>query len=146
MSAPIDLLLSRLPEARPSGPDRWRCACPVCGERSRSTLSIGVAGSGAVLLKCWKTGCDPEQIARAIGLDVADLFAHPSVPAGGASAERRRRMMSDRQALEILANESLLTWTAAHNLAHGHALTDADLERLDVAARRIQNIAAEARA
>ncbi len=66
MSA-ADAVLARLDSPRPTGRDRWRAACPVCGERNRSTLSIGIGDSGAVLLKCFKSGCGPDEIAAALG-------------------------------------------------------------------------------
>jgi hypothetical protein len=71
----VDLLLSRLDQPRANGRDRWRCACPVCGEKNRSTLSIGVGDSGAVLVRCWKSGCGPDEIVAAVGLEIEDLFA-----------------------------------------------------------------------
>lgn len=143
MTRPIDELLARLDGPRPTGRDRWRCACPVCGGRNRSTLSVGVGDADAVLLKCWKEGCGPEQIARAIGLEFEDLFPPRD---SHAAPEKRRRMLSDRQALELLERESLLAWTAAQNLAAGHTLTPGDLERLSLTAKRIGLLTHEVRA
>jgi len=137
----IDLLLSRLDNPRSSGRDRWRSACPVCGGHNRSTLSVGVGDAGVVLVKCFKSGCGPEAIAQALGLALEDLF-----PPRGSSGPplKRRRMVPAHQALEIVAFECLLVWTAAFNLANGHALTTEDLERLSVAGSRIQAIVQEA--
>ena len=121
MSA-IDLLLSRLDHPRPNGRDRWRCACPVCGGRNRSTLSVGLADSGVVLLTCFKEGCGADEIAAALGLMLEDLF-----PARDSSASpmRRRRLLTAQQALEVLEFESTLVWTAGCNVTEGHALTAA---------------------
>jgi hypothetical protein len=141
MNDPVQLLLSRLDSPRPNGRDRWRAACPVCGGKNRSTLSVGIGDSGVVLVKCFKTGCGPDAIAQALGLALEDLF-----PAQGSSGPplKRRRMVSANQGLEIVAFECLLVWTAAFNLANGHALTTDDLQRLSVAGSRIQAIVEEA--
>jgi hypothetical protein len=141
-ASPIDLVLARLDNPRPTGPDRWRCACPAHGGTNTSTLSIGVADNGAVLVKCWH-GCDIDEIVRALGLELSDLF--PPTPANGHGAPplARRRLITPRQALEVLRFEAQLVWTAGHNLAAGHALTPDDLVRLDTAARRIHAVAIE---
>ena len=144
MMRPVDLVLSRLDRPRPCGRDRWRCACPSCGG-NKSALSIGVGVDDAVLLRCWK-GCDVEAVVAALGLDLHDLFP-PALPNGNSfPAPSRRRLLSAAQALDLIQFECLLTWTAAFNLANGHALTADDLDRLGVAARRIQTLASEVRA
>ena len=61
------------------------------------------------------------------------------------TAPRRRPMaFPARDALEVLAEESNIVAVAAGNVAHGVALTGADLERLMQAAGRIRVIAREA--
>ena len=138
----IDAILARLDNPKPSGRDRWRCACPVCGEGNRSTLSIGVGDSGAVLLKCFKSECDPEAIAGALGLELHDLFPRSMA---GSPPLKRRGLLSASQALDVLAFESSLVRLAAQNLANGHALNPGDLERLSIAAARVSAIASEVR-
>lgn len=139
----VDLLLSRLDDPRPHGHDRWRCACPVCGGRNRSTLSVGVGDTGAVLLKCWKAGCSPEQIAHAVGLDIEDLF--PPRESHGPAA-KRRRLISASQALELLDAEATLLFVCAADLAQGHQLDAPTRERLTLAAARIGMLRDEVRA
>ena len=55
-------------------------------------------------------------------------------------------MMSLRQAVDLIEFECMLVWTAAFNIANGHALTTDDLERLAIAGQRIQATIDEARA
>lgn len=141
MSA-LELVLSRLASPRQQGPDRWRAACPACGGRNRSTLSVGARDTGAVLLKCWKEGCGPETIAAALGLQVEDLF--PPREATG-SSPRRRRLLSAQQALELLDAEANLVFTAAGNIAAGLALDDEDLSRVTQARARIGYLLDEVR-
>ena len=137
----VEALLSRL-DPKQTGRDRWRCACPVCGERNQSTLSIGIGDTGAVLLKCWKSGCGPDEIAAAVGLAIEDLFPPRESLVG---SPRRTRMMSAGQALDLLSFETTMVFVAANNLAAGHALKPDDLVRLNVAAQRVGELCVEAR-
>lgn len=138
----IDAFLSRL-DAKPNGRDRWRCACPVCGERNRSTLSIGIGDTGAVLLKCWKSGCDPEAIATAVGLEIADLFPPRD---GYAPPAKRRRLITSGQALEVLEGELVLAMVCASDMAQGKPLDESTRERLLQSAARVSMLRDEVRA
>lgn len=138
----VETFLSRV-DAVQNGRDRWRCACPVCGERNRSTLSIGVGDTGAVLLKCWKSGCGPEEIAAAVGLDIADLF--PPRDSHAAPA-KRRRLITAGQALDVLDVEMTLAIVCMADMAKGEALDDATRQRLVQGAARVSLIRDEVRA
>ena len=138
MSRPIDLVLSRLGGSKPTTRDRWRSSCPACGG-NKSALSVGIGNDDAVLIQCFK-GCDVDAVVAAMGLQVHDLFPTKLT---GSPALRRRGMLTAGQALDVIARECLLTWTAALNLANGHALTAMDLEQLMIASRRIQALALE---
>lgn len=139
----VETLLARLDDPRPNGRDRWRCACPVCGGSNRSTLSVGIGDTGAVLLKCWKEGCSPEQIAQAIGLELTDLF--PPTDRSSASM-KRRRLITAGQALQLLDEEANLIAVSAASLATGAQLTAGDLDRLLTAAARVSVLREECRA
>ena len=135
------MLLARLDDPRPTGKDRWRSRCPSCGG-NKSALSVGIGENDSVLLRCWK-GCDVQAIVSALGLSLADLF--PRFEGVGSPPLARRRLLSATQCVEVIAFECLLTWTAAWNLANGHALTPEDLGRLSTAAGRIQEMVREVR-
>ncbi len=135
-----DLVLGRLPDARPTGRDRWRCACPVCGAKNRSTLSVGIGDQGQVLLKCFKSGCGPDQIVQALGLELADLFPDRGDPGSGIGPMRRRRLITAGQALDMLDAEAFFAMVAAENLAQGIPLDDSDRARLALAAKRIETL------
>lgn len=140
MSA-VDLLLSRLESPRQSGPDRWRCACPVCGEKNRSTLSVGIGDNGCVLLRCWKLGCSPDEIAAAIGLELADLF-----PLSTARRVARRRMLPATQALEVLEDEITLAVIVMSDMRRGIVPDDATSHRLLLGLAHLIEIRDEVRA
>lgn len=141
----LEALLSRL-DPRPNGQDRWRCACPVCGGSNKSTLSIGVGDTGAVLLKCWKEGCSPEAIAGAVGLAIAELFPPKPEAGHGAAPMKRRRLITAGQALDVLDAEMYLAIICASEMARGEALNDTTRERLLKGAARISMIREEVRA
>ena len=139
----VEVLLSRLDDPRPTGRDRWRCACPVCGGKNRSTLSVGVGDTGAVLLKCWKSGCGPEEIAHAVGLALEDLFPPRE---SHASPATRRRLITAAQALDLLDAEMLLAFVCASDMARGVELDNATRDRLLLGAARVSMLRSEVRA
>lgn len=141
----VELFLSRV-DARPNGRDRWRCACPVCGGKNRGTLSIGVGDSGAVLLKCWKSDCDAEQIAHAVGLQIEDLFPPRPENGWGSTPVPRRRLITAGQALDVLEQEITLAMVCAADMADGKPLDEATRGRLLQGAARVALIREEVRA
>src|SRR5262245_60180966 len=71
-NSPIDLVLSRLQSARET-PAGWDALCPAHDDR-RPSLGIAVTADGTVLLKCRSQGCSTDQICKAVGLTLGDLF------------------------------------------------------------------------
>ena len=69
--SPIDLVLYKLPTAKPNG-NGWRACCPAHEDQSPS-LSINEGDDGRVLLKCF-AGCSHDAIVGAMGLESKDLF------------------------------------------------------------------------
>ena len=138
-SSAIDLVLSRV-TAKANGKDRWRCSCPVCGEKNKTTLSIGIGDNGAVLLTCFKNGCGPDEIASALGLEITDLF--PPRESFGKPL-KRRRMLSDSQALEMLDKESRLLWIVGSDWVRGNAPDELTLQRVVQAVARIGSLRQE---
>jgi hypothetical protein len=68
---PIELILSRLPQAKRSGTG-WIARCPAHDDR-RASLSIGAGEDDRALIHC-HAGCTPEAVASALGLVLADLM------------------------------------------------------------------------
>lgn len=128
-------LIDRLEGVRQSGPGRWLARCPAHPDHSPS-LSVRETDDGTVLIKCF-AGCDAADVVAATGLEFKDLF--PEKPQDAASRRDFRHTHAAREALKILAHESLVALCAAENMAHGRHLTDADRERLTLAAVRIRH-------
>jgi phage/plasmid primase-like uncharacterized protein len=67
----LEALRSHGLEPQPQA-DGWLCCCPAHDDHDPS-LSIHAAADGKVLITCF-TGCTPDQIVRALSLELADLF------------------------------------------------------------------------
>lgn len=68
----LDTVLTGLDRVRQQGEREWTACCPAHDDREPS-LSISLGADGRVLLHCF-AGCSVADIARALGLRVADLF------------------------------------------------------------------------
>lgn len=68
---PISRVLSQL-RHKSAGERQWLACCP-CHPDETESLSIAEASDGKVLLHC-HVGCDTQDIARAIGLEMKNLF------------------------------------------------------------------------
>lgn len=81
---------AELVNARRAGAGKWQARCPS-HEDHHPSLTITQGHSG-VLLCCWSHGCTPEDICKALGIRVADLFHdHGLTPAERTEAARRSR-------------------------------------------------------
>jgi putative DNA primase/helicase len=77
-TAPVELVLSKLPDARPAGEGRWSARCPAHDD-AHASLSIGLGDDGKVLL-CCHARCALPDILRAIGISERDLFPPKPTP------------------------------------------------------------------
>lgn len=79
---PFELVLSKLPDARPvagSSQKAWKARCPAHADRNPS-LSVTLGDQGGALIHCY-AGCTPESIVAALGLTMADLMPPRDDPA-----------------------------------------------------------------
>lgn len=68
----IEALRSHGAKIKGAGRDRWRATCPA---HDGQDLNLSIAkGDQGVLLRDWSHGCSEADIARAVGLDLRDLF------------------------------------------------------------------------
>jgi hypothetical protein len=127
----VDKLLSHLDRVKRTGKANWIACCPAHEDKSPS-LSIRELDDGRVLLHCF-CECSIHEILNAIGLDVGDLF-----PTREHHGKPERRPFPATDALRAIAFEALVVSAAASALLAGHPFTQADRERLILAASRIQ--------
>lgn len=78
-SSAAELVLSKLPTAKPAGEKQWLAKCPAHQDR-RASLSIGLGDDGRALLRC-HAGCTAESVVAAIGLRMVDLMSDRDGPA-----------------------------------------------------------------
>jgi hypothetical protein len=72
LSAHVENLLGRLEAVRGNEKRGWEARCPAHEDRHAS-LSVGVGDDGRALVHC-HGGCTAEDVAHALGLELADLF------------------------------------------------------------------------
>jgi predicted transcriptional regulator len=71
MAQPIDLILSHLKDPQKTNKG-YKAKCPNHDDK-RASLTISEGDDGRVLLKCF-AGCPTEEIVKAVGLKMKDLF------------------------------------------------------------------------
>lgn len=131
--APVHQLLDRLDAVRETGAGRWIARCPAHDDRHPS-LSVRETADGTVLLKCW-TGCGAADVVAAVGLELRDLFP-PRMD--DRPPLRKHERWASVDVLRCLAHEAVIVLVAAEATGRGEALTDADRDRLAVAAGRLR--------
>lgn len=132
LTSSINHLLDRLQGVRRTGPGRWIARCPAHDDRDPS-LSIRELDDGRILLHCF-AGCDVHAIVSAVGMKLSDLFP-PRPLLDGRAPERNP--FSAEDALRCLAFEARLVQLAALDQLAGRVPTQKDVERLSLAADRI---------
>lgn len=131
-------LLGRLDRVRQTGPDRWIARCPAHDDRGPS-LSIRELPDGRVLVHDFGQGCTAAEIVEAVGLTLEDLFPErPQAPCPG-KPHRTRRPFDAMDILRIMAFEVQLVTLAANDLLSGRVPSEAEVERLQLAADRLQD-------
>lgn len=133
----VDALLAQLENVKRTGDGRWLARCPA-HEDKRPSLSVKETAEGVVLLKCW-SGCSAADVVAAVGLDMTALFPEKTIVDG----KPERRPFPAADILRAVSFETMIVSLAAAQLAKGKPLADADLERLKLAASRLQAAAEE---
>ena len=131
-----DVLLARLESVRPAGDGRWYARCPAHDDKSPS-LSIRDTGE-KVLIHCF-TGCDPEDVLHAVGLEWKDIYPDRWECAQKRPNEAARKAAKRIEAsLDPLEVERLILAIGAADLRAGKELSIEDRARLQVALERVQ--------
>lgn len=131
----IESLVSRLEKVRGRAGNYVAC-CPAHKDRNPS-MTVRQTPEGKILMHCF-AGCSVQQIAESIGISLSDLFPEDmSRDKTYAPARPVRPKFLAHDLLRVIAHEATIVAVCAHDMAKGRALSDADSQRLLVAARRI---------
>ncbi|MDZ4145692.1 MAG: hypothetical protein U1D29_14350 [Burkholderiales bacterium] len=130
---PTENVLSRLEKVRQRQPGQWSARCPAHADKGPS-LSVRETPGGAVLMNCF-AGCDVAEVVAALGLTMSDLYPPRDKPAG--APKKIANLLTAWQALELLADETMLIAVALANYFHEIPLSQNDVDRLMTAAGRI---------
>lgn len=129
-----DNLLSRLDKVKRNGPGRWMARCPDPAHNDKGpSLSIRELDDGRVLLHCFG-GCDVASVLSAVGLTFDDLFPERQMETG----KPERRPFPAVDVLRAISFEVTVVAIAASRLCAGNPLSDADRDRLFLAAGRLE--------
>lgn len=139
--SPADRVLGALAGVRRTGPGRWSAICPAHADR-RPSLSIRELDDSRVLLHCFG-GCGVDEVVRALGLELADLYPPRRDRSPGSGAPRERRPWSAGDLLRLAAFESAV---AAIGLCDAMVGRRVDFDRLLLAAKTLGAIAEVAHA
>lgn len=127
-----DSLLSMLDGVKRTGQGKWLAKCPSHEDRTAS-LSIRELDDGRVLVHCF-AGCDVHEVVGSVGLRIDDLFPPREIEHG----KPERRPFPAADILRAIAHEAMIVYLSAQAVAKGEVLPESDLQRLLVAASRIQ--------
>ena len=124
------------------GKGKWRTtSCTFHG--GSDSLRVNTASGGWCCMACGASGGDVLAFhIQAHGMDFIDAAKALGawVDDGQPHRPQRPKPLPASQAIQVLGFESLLTYVAAGNIAHGIQLTDTDRALLPVASQRIQTI------
>ncbi len=138
--SPLDNLLSRLENVKPSGKGFTAC-CPAHNSKSRSSLSIGVGDDGRILIHCHGQ-CSPLEVVHAVGLELGDLFERPTETAKTQRPSwQQRELMKLRQwkaCRSDFVGEVNVLLSVVGQAYRGHSVSKEDKERTERAARIIR--------
>jgi hypothetical protein len=129
MSA-AEKLLARLSRVKVYGPERGAAACPICQSKNGRPISYRLMPDGRVLLHAF-CSCDTEDVLRALGLRLSDLFSE-----GLGDYKPERHPFNPMQVLQSVAFEIAVVDLIAWDMAQGGA-DDEQRERLALAEQRL---------
>lgn len=131
-SSALNTVLSRLDKVQPIGNNRYKALCPAHDDRSPS-LAIKCDGE-RLLLHCF-SGCETADVLGAIGLTFADIMPNKSTD----NFKKDSKPFYAIDVLGIIKSEATLAYIYASDMARGLTLTGKDIDRLLLAASRINH-------
>jgi hypothetical protein len=114
----------------------WTAQCPAHEDKSPS-LSVRETEDGRVLVHCFG-GCDVQSVLGAVGMDMNDLF--PERRVDGHTSKQVKPAFYASDLLRIASFECLVVMIAAYDIRQGKKLNESDMNRLQVAQQRIEEV------
>lgn len=135
----IESFLNQLQKVKRRGHGKWSACCPVHNDRTPS-LTIS-DDNGMVLIHCFGCGASGNDVARALGVDISELFpprdyskySHDDY----LNESKKRTYFSAAQVLEALQDDTLVVYMIADDILK-NGITDKTKERLLLSISRIQ--------
>ena len=141
-SLAVTLLLNRLSSVRKYG-QGWRAKCPVHGGKSTGSLSVAEGDDGRVLIHCFG-GCEPLEILKVCGLEMADLFPeridHYTTPEQKNRLRELARLSRTKAAAEELNRKATILVIGMKMLREGAPINERDATSIDHALESIYRI------
>lgn len=128
----IENLLHHLDKIKKTGQGKWMACCPAHADKTAS-LSIRELDDGRVLVHCF-AACSVEEVLSAVGLTFDALYPPREIEHG----RFERRPFPAADILRAIAHEAVIVYLSAQAVAKGQVLPESDIQRLLVAASRIQ--------
>lgn len=76
-SRQVEQVLARLHKVKRSG-SGWSASCPCRADDDNPSISVGEGADGRALIHCHRgDGCSTDEICKAIGMEIGDLFPPP---------------------------------------------------------------------
>ena len=133
-----DAFLQRFEDVRGTGPGRWIAKCPAHEDRSPS-VSLRLLEDGRWLIHDF-AGCDTGAILSAVDLHFSDLYPEKLLsPHESGSFKRERQPFNPADVLRLVTREALVVSITASDIAKGATLTSAEVNRVVLAAERIND-------
>ena len=116
----------------------WTACCPAHEDKSPS-LSIREGEDGRVLVHCFG-GCDVQAVLSAVGMDMSDLFPERQERYEGQTSKQMKPAFYATDLLRIASFECLVVMIAAYDIRQGKKLSESDMDRLQIAQQRIEEV------
>jgi len=116
----------------------WTACCPAHEDKSPS-LSIREGEDGRVLVHCFG-GCDVQEVLGAVGMDMSDLFPEKQERYEGQTSKQIKPAFYATDLLRIASFECLVVMIAAYDIRQGKKLSESDMDRLQIAQQRIEEV------
>lgn len=127
-----ETLLSRLTKVKRRGKDSWLACCPAHDDK-RASMTVREMPDERVLVHCF-AGCSVEEILDSVGLEFDALFPPKAIDT---RVSPTRRPFHAGDVLEAIRGELDIASMVLSDIDQGRFPSTADLDRLLVASRRI---------